>query len=107
MNMDQLAEDVLEAEPKADRREQSGKNRTRRTIFGVPVYVTISIGRQKVKVSDLLDLKEDSIVPLQAKIDDPVELIVEGQVIAIGELIETDDGAVALRITEIPEQPDV
>lgn len=87
-----------------DRRDQSPENKLRRSIFDVPVALTVAIGRKKVKVSDLLDLKENSVVPLDAKIDDAIELIVEGRVVARGELIESGEAGLAVRITEIPEQ---
>lgn len=93
-------------EPSLDeeRREQSSANAYRRTIFSVPVDVTVSIGQQSMSVSDLLSLKEESIVPLTAGLEDPVELLVDGRIIARGDLIEGEEGTIALRITEIPEQ---
>jgi len=92
-----------EGAPEADRRDSSPENQYRRSIFSVPVSVTVSVGRQKISVSELLDLQEDAILPLATPIDGPVELIVEGRVIALGELIEGEDGGLAVRITEIAE----
>lgn len=90
----------------ADRRDPSASNSYRRSIFSVPVTVTVSIGQQRMSVSELLALRAESIVPLTAHIDDPVDLIVEDKVIAKGELIETDEGSLAIKITEIQEQAD-
>ncbi len=89
-----------------DRRDRSPGNSMRRSIFGVPVTVTVSIGRQRVSVADLLELREESIVPLAARIDDPIELMVDSKVIAKGELIETEDGSLAVKITDIMDQTD-
>jgi flagellar motor switch protein FliN len=89
-----------------DRRDPSTQNSMRRSIFGVPVMVTVSLGRQRISVADLLELREESVVPLTSRIDDPIELVVENKVIAKGELIETEDGTLAVRITDIQEQKD-
>jgi flagellar motor switch protein FliN/FliY len=55
-------------------------------------------------VSEILDLQPESIVPLTSHIEDPVDLTIDNKVIAKGELVETEDGALGVKITEIPEQ---
>ncbi len=87
-----------------ERRESSSGNAYRRSIFGVPVTVTISIGKTRLRVSEILDLQPESIVRLTSLIDDPVDLIVDNTVIAKAELVETDEGALAVKILEILEQ---
>jgi flagellar motor switch protein FliN/FliY len=89
-----------------ERRDPSRSNLFKRSIFGVPVWLTVSVGRQRISVSDLLELREESIIPLTAKIDDPVELSVDSKIIARGELIETEQGDIAVKITEILSQPE-
>ena len=59
-----------------------------------------------MRVAELLDLKPDTILALTAKIDDPVELTIEDRLIARGELIETEDGVLAVKITEIEDKTD-
>ena len=87
-----------------ERRDGSSANSYKRSIFGVPVTVTISIGKTRLCVSEILDLKPESIVPLASRIDDPVDLIIDNTVIAKAELVETDAGALAVKILEILEQ---
>lgn len=89
-----------------ERRSVSPENQFRRSIYGLPVNVIVSIGQKKLSVADLLQLKPDTIIPLTAKIEDPIELVVEGRVIAHGELIEMDEGAIGVRLTQIEEQED-
>lgn len=90
----------------AERRSVSPENQFRRSIYGLPVNVIVSIGQKKLSVAELLQLKPDTIIPLTAKIDDPIELVVEDRTIAHGELIELDDGAIGVRLTQIEEQED-
>ena len=89
-----------------DRRDPSAENQVRRSIFGVPVTVTVSIGQKRLSVSEILDLRPDSVVALTSKIDDPVSLTVDDRLIAKGELVETEEGGLGVRITEIAEEAD-
>jgi flagellar motor switch protein FliN/FliY len=70
----------------------------------VPIEVTISVGRARPLVRDLLRLSKDAILQLDRRIDDPVELYVGDRLIARGELTELDGdnaGQLAVRLTEV------
>lgn len=70
----------------------------------VPVEITISVGKARPQVRELLRLKRDAILPLDRKIDDPVELYVGDKLIARGELTELDGdqtGQLGVRLTEV------
>jgi flagellar motor switch protein FliN/FliY len=70
----------------------------------VPVEVTIQVGRARPMVRDLLQLRQDSILPLDRRIDDPVELYVGEKLIARGilqDLGETQPGYLGVRLTEM------
>ncbi len=73
--------------------------------FGqVPIEVTISVGKARPLVKDLLRLTRDSVLPLDRRVDDPVELYVGDRLIARGELQEMDgegSGQLAVRLTEV------
>ncbi len=72
----------------------------------VPVEITVSVGTARPLVADLLALKKDSVLQLEQKIDDPVELYVGDRLIARGELQELDGedaGKLAVRLTEVAE----
>lgn len=72
----------------------------------VPIEITISVGKARPLVRDLLRLKRDAILPLDRRVDDPVELYVGDKLIARGELTElTGDqtGQLAVRLTEVAD----
>ena len=72
----------------------------------IPVEVTISVGRARPRISELLSLGENAVLPLDSKIDDPVELYVGDRLIARGELQELDGenaGQLAVRLTEVAD----
>ncbi len=70
----------------------------------VPIEVTISVGRARPLVRDLLRLSKDAVLQLDRRVDDPVELYVGDRLIARGELTELDGdnaGQLAVRLTEV------
>lgn len=72
----------------------------------VPVEITISVGKARPLVRDLLKLQCDSVLPLDRRIEDPVELYVGDKLIARGELQELDGdqtGQLAVRLTEVAD----
>lgn len=87
-----------------ERRDQSAENQFRRSIYGIPVTVTVSIGQKRLSVSEILDLRPDSVVALASRIEDPVSLMVDDRLIAKGELVETEEGGLGVKITEIAEE---
>ncbi|MBI1494339.1 MULTISPECIES: FliM/FliN family flagellar motor switch protein [Rhodobacterales] len=72
----------------------------------VPIEITISVGRARPMVKELLLLGPDAVLPLDRGVDDPVELYVGDKLIARGELQEVEDdpnGQLAVRLTEIAD----
>ncbi len=70
----------------------------------VPIEVTISVGKARPLVRDLLRLSRDAVLALDRRVDDPVELYVGDRLIARGELQELDgdsSGQLAVRLTEV------
>lgn len=70
----------------------------------VPVEVTVSVGRARPRISDLLKLERHAVLPLDRNVEDPVELYVGDKLIARGDLIEQEGdqaGQLAVRLTEI------
>ena len=75
----------------------------------VPITITISVGRARPSVRDLLRLKRDAVLPLDSRVDDPVELYVGDKLIGRGELTELDGdraGQLAVRLTEVADLKD-
>lgn len=72
----------------------------------VPIEITISVGRARPLVRELLRLRRDSVLPLDRRVDDPVELYVGDRLIARGELQELEGdqaGQLAVRLTEVAD----
>ena len=73
--------------------------------FGqVPVEITISVGKARPLVRDLLRLRKDAVLPLDRRVEDPVELYVGDRLIGRGELQEVEgdrEGTLAVSLTEV------
>lgn len=73
-------------------------------LKNVPIEISVSVGRARPTIGDLLDLSESAVLPLDKKVDDPVELFVGDRLIARGELQELENGEpgqLAVRLTEV------
>ncbi len=72
----------------------------------VPIEVTVSVGRARPLIRDLLSMGENAVLPLDKRIEDPVELYVGDQLVARGLLEEMEGdqaGQLAVRLTEIAD----
>jgi flagellar motor switch protein FliN len=70
----------------------------------VPIEIVISVGKARPSVRELLRLGRDSVLTLDRRIEDPVDLYVGDRLIARGELHELegeDAGKLAVRLTEV------
>lgn len=75
----------------------------------VPIEITISVGKARPLIRDLLKLGKDAVLPLDKRVDDPVELYVGDRLIARGELEELEGdqkGQLAVRLTEVADLKD-
>ncbi len=75
----------------------------------VPIEITISVGKARPLIRDLLKLGQDAVLALDKRVDDPVELYVGDRLIARGELEEMDGdakGQLAVRLTEVADLQD-
>jgi len=66
----------------------------------VELVVKVRFGGRHMLLKDILDLCAGSVVELDQEIQEPVDLILDGKLIARGEVVVVD-GNYGLRITEV------
>ena len=75
------------------------------TFTSVPIEISVSVGRARPLVRDLLQLEEGSVLLLDKAVDDPVDLFVGDRLIGSGvlEIVETGEqhGSLSVRIVEV------
>lgn len=81
---------------------------TKSSIYDIELPITVVIGRVTLSLQELSNWQPDSVVSLAARADDPLELCVNGKVVATGELCEGTGGpqSLAIRILDIRQEAD-
>lgn len=70
------------------------------TIMDIPVRLNVQLGRTRITIKQLLDLTEGSVVELDGLAGDPMDILINGHLIAQGEVVVIDD-KYGIRITDI------
>ncbi|WP_420960927.1 flagellar motor switch protein FliN [Brucella sp. IR073] len=72
-------------------------------IMGIPVDVQVVLGGTTMPVANLMKLGRGAVVTLDKQIGDPVDIVVNGRVIARGEVIvlEDDSSRFGVSLTEV------
>ncbi|WKC57850.1 flagellar motor switch protein FliN [Borrelia sp. P9F1] len=69
-------------------------------LMDVSMQVTVELGRTERKIKDILGMSEGTIITLDKLAGEPVDILVNGKVIAKGEVVVIDENF-GVRITEI------
>jgi flagellar motor switch protein FliN/FliY len=70
------------------------------TLLDIELPVTLHFGRTQMLLENALSLRAGSVVELDRRADEPVDVLVNGRVVARGEAV-TVQGSYAIRILEI------
>ncbi|MCI9216990.1 flagellar motor switch protein FliN [Lachnospiraceae bacterium 42-17] len=90
----------LNLKPDSDIVLESEQEENMELIMGVPLEISVEIGRTKKYVKDILDFTKGSLVVLDKLAGEQVDLYVNGQCIAKGDVVVVEDNF-GIRITEI------
>ena len=71
-------------------------------VMDVELNVSLRFGQRQLPLREVLELASGSVIELDRKVDDPVELLLDGKVIARGEAVIVD-GNYGLRVTDVPQ----
>ena len=69
-------------------------------ILDIPVHLTVELGRTKISIRNLLQLAHGSVVELEALAGEPMDVLVNGTLIAQGEVVVVND-KFGIRLTDI------
>lgn len=83
-----------------DQGPDAGKPRELEMIMDIPVRLNVELGRTRLTIKQLLELTEGSVVELDGLAGDPMDILINGYLIAQGEVVVIDD-KYGIRITEI------
>lgn len=69
-------------------------------ILDIPVHISMEIGRTQISIRNLLKLNQGSVVELDRLAGEPMDVLVNGTLIARGEVVVVND-KFGLRLTDI------
>lgn len=69
-------------------------------ILDIPVQLTVELGRTKVPIKNLLQLAQGSVIELDALAGEPMDVLVNGYLIAQGEVVVVNE-KFGIRLTDI------
>ncbi|MCF4009105.1 flagellar motor switch protein FliN [Rheinheimera sp. UJ63] len=73
------------------------------TILDIPVTISMEVGRAKISIRNLLQLNQGSVVELERIAGEPLDVLVNGTLIAHGEVVVVND-KFGIRLTDVISQ---
>lgn len=80
--------------------EKAGSPQGFDMILDIPVRLTVELGRTKISIRNLLQLAHGSVVELDGLAGEPMDVLVNGTLIAQGEVVVVND-KFGIRLTDI------
>jgi flagellar motor switch protein FliN/FliY len=69
-------------------------------VLDIPVTLSMELGRTRISIRDLLQLNSGSVIELQRMADEPMDVLVNGTLVAHGEAVVIDD-KFGIRLTDV------
>lgn len=92
--------DELENMPSQGERKMSKEDIELDVILDIPVVISMEIGRAQINIRNLLQLNEGSVVELDRLAGEPMDVLVNGTLIAHGEVVVVND-KFGIRLTDV------
>jgi flagellar motor switch protein FliN/FliY len=73
------------------------------TILDIPVTISMEVGRSQINIRNLLQLNQGSVVELDRVAGEPLDVLVNGTLIAHGEVVVVND-KFGIRLTDVISQ---
>lgn len=81
---------------------ESGERNNLDLLLDINIPISVEVGRAQMSLDEILDLVPGSVVTLDKKAEEPVDLRVNGKLVARGEVVLVDD-VYGIRLTQIIE----
>jgi flagellar motor switch protein FliN/FliY len=91
-----MAETPADQEQKTNSQESSAVDH----FLDIPLKVRIQLGQRYLKIREILQLKEQSIIELPKSAGENIDIFVNGKLVAFGEVLEMEGNA-GIRLTNL------
>ncbi|MCL1979555.1 MAG: flagellar motor switch protein FliN [Proteobacteria bacterium] len=105
LNPEETAELLKENKAEPVQPSQGNLARELEFLYGVPLQVSVEVGRARILLKDLLQMGEGYVVELDKLAGDPLDLYVNSRLIARGEAVKVGD-KFGIKLTEVASQSD-
>lgn len=79
---------------------EAGLVRNMHLLADIPVRMSVEVGSTQLRLAEIMNLSEGSVVQLDRQADDLLDIMVNGTLVARGEVV-TVNGRYGIRIVEI------
>ncbi|MFT5173480.1 MAG: flagellar motor switch protein FliN/FliY [Gammaproteobacteria bacterium] len=69
-------------------------------VKDIPVTLSIELGRTRMTLKDLLELEQGAVIELERMVDEPMDVLVNGTLVAHGEVVVIND-TFGVRLTDV------
>jgi flagellar motor switch protein FliN/FliY len=90
----------LRAEAILDGNKDNGRDVNLDVILDVPVTLSIEVGRTRIPIRNLLQLNQGSVVELERAAGEPLDVYINGTLIAHGEVVVVNE-KFGIRLTDV------
>ncbi|CAB1370526.1 flagellar motor switch protein FliN [Denitratisoma oestradiolicum] len=102
---EQSAVEAPQAQPAAFEQFLGGNDKSQVTqdfdmILDIPVHLTVELGRTRIPIRNLLQLAHGSVVELDGLAGEPLDVLINGTLIAQGEVVVVND-KFGIRLTDV------
>jgi len=96
----------IEPEP-AEMHSPAGQRASRgiEAMFNVQMDVQVVLGHARMPIAEVLKLGRGSVIDLDRRIGDPVDIVVNDMLVARGNLVQTEGDRIGVTLTEIMRIP--
>lgn len=70
-------------------------------IFGVKLDVRVVLGRSRLPISELLNLTKGSVIELDRRVGEPVDIMINDRMVARGDLVRVEGDQLGVALREI------
>nr|WP_284538791.1 flagellar motor switch protein FliN [Pleomorphomonas sp. T1.2MG-36] len=101
--MDRGGEDEPREESGPSLEDSFGAVRNLEAVMRIPVTIQVVLGSAIMPVANLMKLRRGSAIPLDHRVGEPVDVVVNGRTVARGEVVvvEDDTSRFGISLTEI------
>lgn len=81
--------------------EHTADSKSLDAIFGVKLDVRVVLGRSRMPISEILNLTKGSVIELDRRVGEPVDIMINDRMVARGDLVRVQGDTLGVALREI------